>query len=41
MEQFESVAIVCGMIISLVGMAACIGISLMGSKYLESAARQP
>jgi F-type H+-transporting ATPase subunit c len=41
MEQFESVAIVCGMIISLVGMTACIGISLMGSKYLESAARQP
>lgn len=42
MEQFNGVAIVvCGMIISLLGIAACIGISLMGRKYLESAARQP
>ncbi|MDR2614929.1 MAG: F0F1 ATP synthase subunit C [Candidatus Accumulibacter sp.] len=41
MEQFGSVAIACGMIISLVGVAACIGISLMGGKCLESAARQP
>jgi F-type H+-transporting ATPase subunit c len=41
MEQFGSVAIACGMIMGLVGLAACIGISLMGGKYLESAARQP
>ena len=41
MEQFGSVAIACGMIMGLIGLAACIGISLMGGKYLESAARQP
>ena len=42
MEQiYANVAIACGLIIALGAVAACIGISLMGSKYLESAARQP
>ncbi|MDR0440779.1 MAG: F0F1 ATP synthase subunit C [Candidatus Accumulibacter sp.] len=41
MEQFGSVAIACGMIISLGALGACIGISLMGGKYLEASARQP
>jgi F-type H+-transporting ATPase subunit c len=38
---FGSVAIACGMIISLGALGACIGISLMGGKYLEASARQP
>lgn len=42
MEQvYASVAIACGLIISLGAVAACIGISLMGGKCLESSARQP
>ena len=42
MEQvYASVAIACGLIISLGAVAACIGISLMGGKYLEASARQP
>ncbi|MFT3962068.1 F0F1 ATP synthase subunit C [Propionivibrio sp.] len=39
--EFGSVAIACGMIISLGALGACIGISLMGGKYLEASARQP
>jgi len=35
------VALACGMIIGLGALGACIGISIMGGKYLESAARQP
>ena len=41
MEVMGSVAIACGMIISLGAIGACIGISLMGGKYLEASARQP
>ena len=42
MEQvYASVAIACGLIIALGAVAACIGISLMGGKYLEASARQP
>ncbi|MDR2787545.1 MAG: F0F1 ATP synthase subunit C [Candidatus Accumulibacter sp.] len=42
MEQvYVSVATACGMIISFGAVAACIGISMMGGKYLESVARQP
>ncbi|MDR1709035.1 MAG: F0F1 ATP synthase subunit C [Candidatus Accumulibacter sp.] len=42
MEQvYGIVAIVCGLIISLGAVAACIGISWMGGKYLEASARQP
>jgi F-type H+-transporting ATPase subunit c len=39
--QFGGVAIACGMIIGLGALGACIGISLMGGKYLEASARQP
>ena len=38
---FGSVAIACGLIIGVGALGACIGISLMGGKYLEAAARQP
>ncbi|MDR0441367.1 MAG: F0F1 ATP synthase subunit C [Candidatus Accumulibacter sp.] len=42
MEQvYSNVAIACGLIISLTAVAASIGISLLGSRYLESTARQP
>ena len=35
------VALAAGLIIGLGANGACIGIGIMGSKYLESAARQP
>ena len=35
------VAIACGLIIGLGALGACIGIALMGGKYLEASARQP
>ena len=35
------VALAAGLIIGLGAVGACIGIGIMGSKYLESAARQP
>ena len=38
---FANVALACGMIIALGAIGACIGISLMGGKYLEASARQP
>ena len=42
MEQvYSSVALACAMIISVGAVGACIGISLMGGKYLEASARQP
>jgi F-type H+-transporting ATPase subunit c len=42
MEQvYGSVALACGLIIALGAIGACIGISLMGGKYLEASARQP
>ena len=42
MEQVHSfVALACGLIIGLGAIGACIGIALMGGKYLESSARQP
>jgi F-type H+-transporting ATPase subunit c len=41
MEVISFVAIAVGLIIGLGAMGACIGIGLMGSKYLEAAARQP
>lgn len=34
-------AIAAGLMIGLGAMGACIGIGIMGSKFLESAARQP
>ena len=42
MEQvFGNVALACGLIIALGAIGACVGISLMGGKYLEASARQP
>jgi F-type H+-transporting ATPase subunit c len=46
MEQFYALiqaysAIGIGLIIGLGALGACIGIGIMGSKFLESAARQP
>jgi len=35
------VALASGLIIGLGAVGACIGIGIMGSKYLEAAARQP
>lgn len=42
MEQvYGLVAIACGLIIALGAVGACIGIGMMGGKYLEASARQP
>jgi F-type H+-transporting ATPase subunit c len=41
MEVISYVALAVGLIIGLGACGACIGIGVMGSKYLESAARQP
>ena len=46
MEQFIALiqahtAVGIGLMIGLGAMGACIGIGIMGSKFLESAARQP
>jgi F-type H+-transporting ATPase subunit c len=41
MTNVALVAIACGLIIGLGAMGACIGIGMMGGKYLEGAARQP
>ena len=35
------VALACGFIIGLGALGACIGIGMMGGKYMEGAARQP
>lgn len=41
MELIGLVAVAAGLIIGLGALGACVGIGVMGSKYLESAARQP
>lgn len=41
MTNVAIVALTCGLIISFGAFAACFGISIMGSKYFEAAARQP
>ncbi len=41
MELIGLVAVASGLIIGLGALGACLGIGLMGSKFLESAARQP
>lgn len=41
MTNVALVAIACGLIIGLGALGACIGIALMGGKYMEAAARQP
>lgn len=41
MEVISFVALASGLIIGLGAVGACIGIGIMGSKFLEAAARQP
>ena len=41
MTNVALVALACGLIIGLGAVGACIGIGIMGSKYLEASARQP
>lgn len=41
MTNVAYVALACGLIVSLGAAGASIGIAIMGSKYLEAAARQP
>ena len=41
MTNVALVAIACGLIIGLGAIGACIGIGMMGGKYIEGAARQP
>ena len=41
MGNVAFVALACGLIIGLGALGACIGIALMGGKYLEASARQP
>ena len=41
MTNVALVALACGLIIGLGAIGACIGIALMGGKYLEASARQP
>ena len=41
MTNVALVAIACGLIIGLGALVACLGIAMMGGKYLEGAARQP
>ncbi len=41
MTNVAFVAIACGLIISLGALGACIGIGMMGGKYIEASARQP
>ena len=41
MEVISFVALAAGLIIGLGAVGACIGIGIMGSKFLEAAGRQP
>lgn len=41
MTNVAMVALACGLIIGFGACGACLGIAIMGSRYLESAARQP
>ena len=41
MTNVAFVAIAAGLIIGLGALGACIGIGMMGGKYIEGAARQP
>jgi F-type H+-transporting ATPase subunit c len=41
MTNVAYVALACGLIIGLGAVGACIGIGLMGGRYLEASARQP
>ena len=41
MTNVAFVALACGLIIGLGAVGACIGIGIMGGKYIEASARQP
>ena len=41
MTNVALVALACGLIIGLGAIGACIGIGIMGGKYIEASARQP
>lgn len=41
MEVISFVALAAGLIIGLGALGACVGIGIMGSKFLEAGARQP
>jgi F-type H+-transporting ATPase subunit c len=41
MTDVAFVALACGLIIGIGAMGACIGVGILTSKYIESAARQP
>ncbi len=41
MTNVALVALACGLIIGLGALGACIGIGVMGGRYMEGAARQP
>ncbi|GHA72111.1 ATP synthase subunit c [Formosimonas limnophila] len=41
MSSVGMVALACGLIIGLGAIGACLGIAMMGGKYLEASARQP
>jgi F-type H+-transporting ATPase subunit c len=41
MTDVAFVALACGLIIGLGAIGACIGIAMMGGKFIEASARQP
>ena len=41
MTNVAFVALACGLIVGLGAIGACIGIAIMGGRYLEASARQP
>jgi F-type H+-transporting ATPase subunit c len=41
MSNVALVALACGLIIGLGALGACIGLGIMGGKFIEAAARQP
>ncbi|MCK9512509.1 MAG: F0F1 ATP synthase subunit C [Pigmentiphaga sp.] len=41
MTNVAFVALACGLIIGLGAIGACLGIAIMGGKYIEASARQP
>ncbi len=41
MSSVGFVALACGLIIGLGAIGACLGIAMMGGKYIEASARQP
>jgi F-type H+-transporting ATPase subunit c len=41
MTNVAFVALACGLIIGLGAIGACIGIGIMGGKFIEASARQP